>query len=325
MKNTLLQNGARMLALTALLFVFTHLQAQAPTEKQLQEIEKIMAPAREKLIKYLEADKTGQYKTYMADLETISKEQDKKRRDELITLLEKNHIAFIRKAYKAVINHEEQYRAVVKIMGSTKFTYGEFGQILIDFTSPAAALPVRFDVDLVCPMEVKDESSNAQIASICDGRAGNCSLGADAIAEIAGGCKAKASGGNKFDLPNGPFTKINVSAQTDFEYNGFAFAVAGYGQVNSKFGIRFQAPGIDKVVIAKDVFALAPLIWFARVEGQSTNFVAQTVINGSFAEGTTVVAQAYIESFALSVPLFSLTIMDASTTNIDLIRLSAGN
>lgn len=325
MKNTLLQNSARMLALTALLFVFSTLQAQAPTEKQLQEIEKIMAPARAKLTKHLEADKTGQYKTYMADLETIAKETDVKRKAELLTQLEKNHIAFIRKAYKVVINHEEQYRAVVKIMGSTKFTYGEFGQILVDFTSPLASLPIRFDVDLMCPMEVTEESANAQLAALCDGRAGTCTLGADAIAEVAGGCKAKASSGNKFDLPNGPYTKINVSAQTDFDYKGFAFAVAGYGQINVKFGIRFQAPGIDKVVIARDAFALAPLIWFARLEGQSTNFVAQTVINGSFPQGTTVVAQSYIESFALSVPVGSLSNIEATTTNIDLIRLSASN
>lgn len=325
MKNTLFQNGARMLALTALLFVFTHLQAQAPTEKQLQDIEKIMAPAREKLTKYLEADKTGQYKTYMADLEAISKEQDEVRKAGMITQLEKNHIAFIRKAYKAVINHEEQYRAVLNIMGSTKFTYGEFGQILIDYTSPVASLPVRFDAEFVCPMEVKDESTNAQIATYCESDAENCFDRSHAIAEIAGGCRSKASSGNKADLTGGPFTKITVTTQTDQSYKGYAFAVAGYGQVNAKFGIRFQGPGIDKTVITKDVLALAPLVWFSRVEGESANLVAQAAFTGSFSAGATVTAQAYTEAFALSVPAATLSEIKVFVNNIDLIRLSAGN
>lgn len=325
MKNTLLKNAVRVLALSAMLFSFATLQAQAPTEKQLQEIEKIMAPAREKLIKYLEADKTGQYKTYLADMEAASKEQDVKRKTELLTRLEKNHIAFIRKAYKAVINHEEQYRAVVKILGHTKFTYGEFGQIQIDFTTPAVALPVRFDETFTCPMEVTESSSNNQAAADCHGSAGDCSYRAFTLAEIAGGCRSTASSGDKFELPEGTFTKITVAAQSDISYDGFVFAMGGYGQINGKFGIRFQAPGIDKITYTKEVFALAPLLWFARLKGEANDYISQASFTGTFTQGTTVTAQAYVESFAISVPVFALQDFSAGSSNIDSIKIDGSN
>ena len=64
--------------------------AQTPTDKQLAAIEKIMAPQRKKVTDVLEADKTGQYKTYKADLEALAKEKDLDRQQEMFVKLERN-------------------------------------------------------------------------------------------------------------------------------------------------------------------------------------------------------------------------------------------
>ncbi|GEM_PF-3312969 len=61
--------------------------AQTPSDKQLQAIEKHMAPQRKKVTDILEADKTSQYKTYKADLEILAKESDLNARNELIAKL----------------------------------------------------------------------------------------------------------------------------------------------------------------------------------------------------------------------------------------------
>ena len=150
-------------------------------------------------------------------------------------------------------------------------------------------------------------------------------MSVQSLAEVAGGCRGKTSLGDKVETPAGTFTHITVAAQWDIHYKGIALAVAGYGQVNAKFGVRFQAPGIDKVVTTKEVFALAPILWLSRIEGAADNFVAQATFSGTFNTGTIITAQAYIEAFALSVPTYSFTQMVAGSGNIDFIRVSGSN
>lgn len=300
--------------------------AQTPTDKQVHSIEKYMAPIRKKVTDFLEADKTGQYQTYKSDLANIAKETEISRREELVEKLERDHHEFIQGAYrKLVVNHEEMRREIVRILGHSNFSFGEFGDIQIEFTPPALALPVRFNGELHCPMEVSEESFNTQIASDGHAQAGSCSMSVQAIAEFAGGCRGKVSLGDKLELTGGNFNKVTAVVQTDYEYKGFAFAVAGYGQINAKFGLRFQGPGIDKVVLTKEVFALAPVIWFTRIKGSANNFVSQSSFSGNFPEGTIVTVQSYVEGFAISVPIATLTSIYAKTSNIDVIRISASN
>lgn len=316
------------LVMLATAFIPFSTQAQTPTDKQLQSIETLMAPQRKKVTDLLEADRTGQYKRYKADLDAIAKENDPVRQDELVQKLERDHLAFIRTAYKnAGINNQELRTQLSKILGHNQFTLGEFADLQIDFTPPGLALPQGFTVELHCPMSEVNLEDNNMVASDCiaQGSGTSCSMNVQSLAEIAGGCRSKTSIGDKVELPEGTYSSITVATRSDISYHGFAFAVGGYGQVSVKFGVRLRAPGIDKKVIAKDVYALAPIVWFTRVKGQYDNFPAQAAFIGSLTGGTTVTAQAYAESFALSVPLLSLTQMTGFSNSIEFVRVTGAN
>jgi hypothetical protein len=303
-----------------------HVQAQTPSDRQLQAIEKIMAPIRKRLTDILEADKTGQYKTYKADLEGIAAERDRARIAELLAKLDRNHLAFMRKAYaEAKINNADLRTQVAQILGSIKFTMGEFANIQIDYTTPNAVLPSKFEVTLNCPMAIKDENATNQVVGLCESSASDCSMGISAMAEFAGGCRGKTASGDKVEVPVGTFSKITVAAQSDIHYDGVAFAVAGYAQVNAKFGVHFRAPGIDKIVFAKEVFTFAPLIWYSRIQGESSNFVAQATFSGNFTGGTVLTAQVYTEAFCISVPAVTWSSMLAGCSLIDQIKVTGSN
>ncbi|MBC7776631.1 MAG: hypothetical protein H7246_14455 [Phycisphaerae bacterium] len=300
--------------------------AQAPTDKQLQAIEKYMAPLRKKVTDILEADKTGQYKTYKADLATIAKENDPSRKEALFAKLDRDHYAFIKKNYdRAVINHEEMRLEISRILGHNNFTLGEFADIHIEFTPPKLALPERFDATLNCPFSAKDESDNNSGASQCDSEVFDCGIAVESLAEIAGGCRSKGDLGDTFELPEGTFTNIKVVVQSDISWRGWAMAIGGYAQINAKFGIRFRAPGLDKTVMAKEVFTFAPVVWYSHTSGNVENFIVQASFTGTFNGGSVVKAQTHVEVFALSVPLLTLTEMDANAINVDSIRLDGSN
>jgi len=300
--------------------------AQTPTDKQIQAIEKYMAPTRKKVTDLLEADKTGQYKTYKADLNVIAKETDSARKQELLAKLDRDHLSFIRNVYKkGVINHEEQRREVARILGHNNFSFGEFADIQIEFTPPNLALPERFDVTLNCPFAAQDESGNNTGAAQCISSVSDCRISVESLAEIAGGCRSKGDLGGTFELPEGTFTSIRVAAQSDISWRGWALAIGGYAQVNAKFGIRFRAPGLDKTVMAKEVFTFAPVVWYSQTSGEVTDFLAQASFTGTFNGGTVIKAQTHVEVFAISVPFLTFTEMDAGCNEIDSIRIDGSN
>ncbi|MFN0176617.1 MAG: hypothetical protein ACKVU0_18395 [Saprospiraceae bacterium] len=322
MKNTLLLLG---LLLSGLALPFASF-AQTPTDKQIQAIEKLMAPYRKKVTDILEADKTGQYKKYKADLENITKEHDAARKAELIAKLDRDHLSFIRTSYKkAVINHEEQRREVARILGHNNFQFGEFLDIQIEFTPPNPALPERFDVTLTCPFSAIDESDNNTGAAGCEAEVFDCRIAVESLAEVAGGCRSKGDLGDTFELPEGTFTNITVATQSDISWRGWALAIGGYAQINAKFGIRFRAPGLDKTVMVKEVFTLAPVVWYSQTSGDVENFVAQASFAGTFNGGGIIKAQIHTEVFAISLPFLTFTEMDANCNEIDFIQIDGSN
>ncbi len=300
--------------------------AQAPTDKQFKAIEKLMAPERKKVIAILEADKTGQYKTYKADIATISKEKDPARQQKLISKLERDHLAFIRKAYTgAKINNVELKKEVSKILGSIQFSFGEFADIQITSRLPDLTPPPKFDVNLNCPFDAIDKNDNGGGVAQCDAEAFNCTIRVESLGELAGGCRSKADVGANVVTSAGPFTKMTVVAQSDISYRGFAAAVAGYSQINAKFGIRFRGPGLDKTVMVKEIYGVAPLIWFSLIRGDAANFTAQSTFSGNFPAGTNIKAQVHTEVFAVGGAVFALVEMDANTENIEFIRITGSN
>lgn len=309
---------------TGLAFPFES-TAQTPSDKQIQAIEKQMAPLRKKVTDILEADKSGQYNTYKADLAIIAKETDPVRKEELIVQLDRDHLSFIRASFKkAVINHEEQRREVARILGHNNFQFGEFLDIQIDFT-PKFELPQRFDATLNCPYAAQDESDNNPGATQCDAEVSDCRISVESLAEIAGGCRSMGDLGDTFELPEGTFNNISVVTQSDINWRGFALSMGGYAQINAKFGIRFRAPGLDKTVMAKELFTLAPVVWYSQIKGDVSNFIAQASFSGAFNEGSIVKAQAHVEVFAIAALFFTLTEMDAGCNEIDFISLDGSN
>ncbi|MCC6726306.1 MAG: hypothetical protein IT258_17495 [Saprospiraceae bacterium] len=303
-----------------------HCEAQTPTQAQLDAIEKILAPQRQKVLAVLEADKTGQFAQYKADVDNIQKQADPAKVKSLVAALEAKHLAFIRKAYAdAKINNAQLKQEVAKVLGKIQFTLGEFADIQIEFNSPVVAPPVKFDVTMNCPFEVQDVNENNNGIGACYTTANDCGMNVQAISEIASGCRGKADVGGKAELNFGTFSKMTVATQTDIAYDMYVFSVGGYAQANLKYGIRFRSSnGLDKEVMTKELVALAPAIWVNIVHGESANFLSTATFTGSFPAGTTVTAQAHTEAFALDLALgFSLAYV--YTTNIDSIRITGSN
>lgn len=322
MKNTFF-----LLTLLACGFVFPYKSfAQAPTDKQLQAIDKIMAPQRKRVMEILEADKTGQYKIYKADLEAFAKAKSPEQQAEHATQMDRDHKVFVQAAFKAAkIDLTALKRQVAGILGNSKFTMDEFGGISNESFLPLGPIPQRFMVELSCPFHVFQDQTNQTLVSNCSGFANDCKLSTTAITEFDGGCRSKAWTGDKFELPDGNFQKITVSAQFDAKALGFAFAIVGYGKAESKFGLRLQGPGFDQLAIVKEVWCLAPVIWFKRFEFEATDFQAQVVFTGAFTGGNSFTAQVYNESHAIAVPALDAGAADSSADTFDFIQIVATN
>ena len=89
----------KLLLFAFVAFFFTTTFGQnnsAPTVKQLQDIEKFMAPYRKKVTDILEADKTGQYPKYLADLNDMVKARGIEKKLELAQKLTANHYSLSR-------------------------------------------------------------------------------------------------------------------------------------------------------------------------------------------------------------------------------------
>jgi hypothetical protein len=316
--------------LTAAILVLAYLlpaicEAQAPTQAQLDAIEKIIAPQRQKVLAVLEADKTGQYAQYKSDVENIGKQADPAKVKLLVAALEAKHLTFIRKAYSdAKINNVQVKAEVAKVLGKLRFTMDDFGGIQVDFTTPLVSLPIKFDATLNCPFEVKEESGNGMVLGLCDIRIGDCSTDVESYSVVAGGCRCIADIGNKADLPVGGFSKVTVAGQSDISYLGLAGTLAGYGQVNLKFGVRLRSnTGFDNTAIVKEVLILAPVIWLNIAEGNATDFITQATFSGSFPGGTTLTAQLHAEVFSMAAGLTPCISGTTGHDEIDFIRISA--
>ncbi|MBL7828901.1 MAG: hypothetical protein JNJ57_19860 [Saprospiraceae bacterium] len=291
--------------LYCLLFTLVSFQTKAQksaelSSAQMAALEQLMEPHRKKVTDILEADKSGQYERYLADLEAISNEKNPKVVRELIVSLKRNHYSFIKAAYqKAVINHEDLRSKVAKIINNNRFTLDEFGGILIDVVSPAASLPIRFEATFTCPLSVQEEEGGGGGVTLCDASVNNCVAYATSMGEIAGGCRSKAGIGEHFTLSQGNFTKMTISARFDLNLYGFALAVGGYSQSNSKVGVRIKGPNLDQTVILLDRVVVAPIVFISSFETKTANFQAIHQFNGSFAGNQDFTALAYFETFSI--------------------------
>ena len=296
-----------ILMITALLLGYTNTFAQlvpAPTDKQMQDLEKLMAPNRKKVTDALNADKSGQYKIYLADLEALAKSEDPEKRKALAEKLTRDHYTFIKKAYNSVVvNHEEMRRSVTRILGHNNFQMNEFGGISSSSFLPLDPIPLRFDETLACPFEVTEEETNHVLLSFCTSDVTGCNINVESTSMYDGGCRSKGSLGGKFELPEGAYQKITVTAQSNLSYDGIAMAFVGYAQANTKIGVRLQGPGYNQTVILQHHWCVAPIIWFTKFEGATQNTQLQAVFSGNFQGGNTFAAQAYNETFAFAVPL----------------------
>ena len=305
MKNTIVNFKHLIGVLSILMLSFQAANSQnsiEPTKVQQDALDRLYAPHREKVIEILTQDKTGQYERYQADLEAADKETELNRKKEMLESLRRNHYNFIKKAYQgAKINLVELKVKVADILRHNKFSLDEFGGIRIEIAAPNLTPALRFDATFLCPLGSKEEFTNSSAVGVCDGFINDCKVSLSSYAEIVGGCRSKGFIGEDFNLSQGTFQKINVSAKFDLKYYGFAMAIAGYSQANSKVGVRLKGPGFDQVIIVKESVCIAPIIWFNSYEVNAPNFLVQADFTGTFNGNNEFTAQAYFETFAIGV------------------------
>lgn len=281
---------------------------QAPSQKQLTEIDKIAAPLRKKINTILEADATGQYKTYQADLAALAREEDPERRMERVNRLERDHIAFIRAAVvKAKIDVKDFKQKVSAVLGHANFSVDEFGAIFSESQLPAQLFSDKFSITMDSPFEATEEVGGVNGFSYCSHSAFGNQVTVSSIAEVAGGCRTKGSIGDVFEIPEGTFDNISVSAKIGHAgHEGFTFALAGYSQINGKIGLRLQGGNYDQTIITHSSWAVAPLVWYKKVDVELFGYAPSVNFSGSFSAGIPYTAQVYTESFSLAVPAFTL-------------------
>lgn len=298
-----MRNIVLVLALLASNFAAQAQILPAPDDDQLAAIEKIMAPQRQRIQEVLNADKSGQYQRYQSDLAAIMEEKDRTKQRAMIAQLDRSHKTFISNAVKAAkINISELKRQVAGILGSNNFTMDAMGGISSESFLPPGPFPLQFNAEFQPPFAVFEEQSNQAFLTNCNANANGGAITASAAAEFDGGCRVKGWTGDKAELPAGSFQKISVSSQCDASGDGFVYALGGYAMSKSRIGLRLQGPGFEQLVIVKEVWVIAPLIWFASYKFDAPNYQAQVEFNGNFSAGNTYTAQAYVESFCLAVP-----------------------
>lgn len=306
-------NKPRFLAAITLISVFSAFNGQAqivqaPTERQMAELDKIAAPLRKKVTAVLEADKTGQYATYQSDLVAVARETDPARRAERIEALENKHYNFIKKAFAAAKIDLNGYKTQVsKLLGHEIFSMDEFGAIFSESQLPPQLFADKFSVTMGSPFEATEESGGVNGFSFCGHSAFGNQVTVTSTAEVAGGCRTKGSIGDVFEIPEGTFDKVTVSAKIGSAgHEGYAFAFGGYSQINGKIGLRLQGGNYDQTVITSSSWAVAPLIWYKKVDIQLNNYNPSVTFSGTFTASVPYTAQVYTESFSLAVPAFTL-------------------
>lgn len=302
--------------------------SQAPSEKQAADLEKLLSPYRQRVVKILEADKTGQYQRYLADIEVIKQTESAEKRRPMLADLEEKHYAFIRKNYdQAVINHEEMYRGVAKILGHKNFRITEFGGIVAAAFDPVFTIPLKFDAELTCPLNATFTESSSSLAGPCfpTSDAEDCEMSAQSFGALIGGCRTKSALGGNFQLPEGDFEKIIISGQCDLIMEGFAMGIVGYGQSNVKVGVRLTGPGVEKTAITYEDWVVAPLIWFSTIQADAEDFLTSGVFSGNFGGQGTYSAQFYVETFSLGIPPVGFSDIFCILHDPDFIRVSAEN
>ncbi len=280
----------------------------APTEKQAQSIENVMAPHRAKIKALLDADKSGKYESYKADVLALFKEEDLERRAVLEAKIKRDHYAYIKGVFaSAKIDLTALKQQVAAALGHNKFSMDEFGGISSQTFLPPVALPTKFTAEFNCPLATGQHESNCSVFGVlCGASASDCKIEVSADAVGAGGSRSKGSLGDKFDLSGGPFSKMTVSSQSSAYYSGGVESlILGYSQFNAKLGVRLQGPGLDKITIVRDEWCVAPLLWYKTIQFGASDYLMQATFTGSFSNGTTYTAQAYAEAFGLAIGLAS--------------------
>lgn len=296
----------------------------APTEKQLAALDKAAAPFRKKVTDVLEADKSGQYQRYLSDMKALAESSDPEEKKARAESIREAHYAFIKTAFaNAKVDLAALSRQYAQILGHTKFTMDEFGGISSVTDIPKFEIPKSFDAELTCPYDIKDEFTNNVGIAHCTSSVPGCSMHVEADAyTLAGGCRSKASIGDKVQLPSGNFTKATVNAQFDFNYFGLALSLFGYGQYNVKIGLRLTGNNLDKVTIVHDAWCIAPLVFYNEISKDASNYPAQVTYTGSFSGA--INPMVYCENFAITSDINS-TGGFTYVNSIDFIKLDASN
>ena len=132
------------------------------------------------------------------------------------------------------------------------------------------------------PFAFRDARTSSQLISLGNISSSTPGFGSFLImlmGDLAGGASGHALVGADFAIPAG-FTNINVTADINWSYSGWCFAIGGVGLAGANLVLWIQNPaGAAPIQTSSPLFSLvSPVIW-----GNSSTGSGNTVITGSLA------------------------------------------
>lgn len=288
---------------------------RAKRDGLLRQISAITAGARAALKRELEADKTGTYQNYLADVRQLGKMQGKERGNALREL-ESKYQVFFEAAYKrANINEADLKTKLLRVMPGAKF--GPFLTMTgrdpegpdDDETVAAHAVP-QDDQTFEAPYGVRSTKEFAQgisysdttaTASKDDGRI----ISHVTVSMIVGNGEARAAVGQAFDAP-ASVKKVRGTTETDSDYYMDAVGVVAVSGTWVDQSIVIDKPnGKHKTRTHNFGWVVAPVGWHAHLEGEDEPLsISRTVLNPS--GGGTYQIKARVITNAYCYGLFGL-------------------
>lgn len=300
------------------LFIFSaSLFAQAGnglSSKQLKAIEAVMAPLRLQVEAQLKKSDPKLYSGYQGELKQLMAITDAKKQKAALGTFQTKYYAFVKKGYAAAKIDEKSAQANISaILKGSKYAirFTEFMGITGTLTPPPpATTPSKSCVEFNCPFEVRNTTMSANL----NGQgftSGNCGARASNVGMLASG-REDLSALGEFTTIQAGMTRVDVSAQLDYNVNGFAGACIGGSYADASVGFLIKGPGVDKRIEHVSGWAVAPLVWYNAFEKTGENDRMQ----GDFRPATGG-GEYKVQLFAKSFTMCAVVAMSLGSANVE--------
>ena len=284
----------------------------ARRERQMRQVSAITAGARAALKRVLDADKTGVYKNYQADMERVRKLSGKERINALREL-EAKYLSFFQNAFKeAKINEADLQARIARIFPGAKFgplltaTGREPSEPEDEADDPKAHASPQNTQTFDAPYGIRSTKKTKQgiAGHVLNASAklddGYLSAGVIILFGIGSG-RATAALGQAVNVSSG-FRDIRATVKIDADYSLFAESVL----LNTVAGswvdaiIEIDKPnGVRRKRVHNLGWVVAPVLWVASISGEDEPLSLSKKVSvpgsngGEFQIKARMVAEAY--------------------------------